>query len=57
VITRIKAMECNYRTDEGTEDTRAFMQDKLEVIVTGEQQNVNYFNSSSLVRICASIVV
>jgi hypothetical protein len=57
VITVVQAVEYNDRTDESTEAMLAVIEEKDEVKITGEQQNVNYFNSSSLVRICASIAV
>ena len=53
----VQAVEYNERTAESTEATLAVIEGKDGVIVTGEQQHVNYFNSSSLVRICASIAV
>jgi hypothetical protein len=57
VITVVQALKYNDRTDESTEATLAVLEEKDEVMVTGEQQDVNYFNSFNLVRICASIAV
>jgi hypothetical protein len=50
-------VECTDRSDESKEVTLAAIQGKDEVMGTGGQRDVNYFNASSLVRICASIAV
>ena len=57
MFTVVSELESDERTDESTKATRAVIWDINEVLLTGEKQNVHYFNSSSLVRICASMAV
>jgi hypothetical protein len=55
--TVVDELGSNERTDESTKAMRAVTWDKNEVLISCEQQTVHYFNSSSLVRICASMAV